>query len=151
MNESMHRGFWRVPVDQPLWTPQPWRRLRARRTRTRSSVDRSAMDAAYEPGSLDMIDIGGHVGALVVLVPPSMAGGVLEICPIGPRRAAVHRPRVAVVTRRTGTRTIHIAVFPALDEGSYELYRIPNGRTRLHVDVVGGKIGEVRWPLTTGS
>lgn len=93
-----------------------------------------------------MLDIGGSVGALVVRMPDSMLGQEVEICPTGEEHSAEIRAHVAVLARPLGDRKVATLVFPALEEGSYELYVKPHGPTELVVNVMGGLAVEAEWP-----
>jgi len=122
-----------------------------------------------------VLDIGGEIGALVVLAPGGLAGAEIEICPTGRRhlrpddgaqwwdgdwRAHEHAqaegphthrhgpawPHVAVLPRQAGGGTQHAAVFPGLREGSYDLWVRPDGPTALTVAAPGGQVTEVAWP-----
>jgi hypothetical protein len=93
-----------------------------------------------------LLDIGGDVGALVVHMPAELIGVEVEICPLGEARDERHRPHVAVVARPAGTSAQPTLVFPAVREGSYELYRRPDGATALIATVRGGEVTEEHWP-----
>jgi hypothetical protein len=124
-----------------------------------------------------VLDIGGDVGALVVGAPAQLSGAELEICPAGRRgdvadeggswwvgewrghhghahQDAAHAhgpawPHVAVVARATPAGVEHAAVFPALREGSYELWVRPDGPTALVAEVSGATVSTVEWPVAT--
>jgi hypothetical protein len=120
-----------------------------------------------------LLDIGGDVGALVVIMPPAMEGVEVEINRIdvdlrdhgdhhehdhdGPHEHEhddggrhvhhePHRPHVAVVARPVEAGVIHSLVFPELAEGRYELYRRPAEPVELTVSVRGGEVTEATWP-----
>lgn len=88
-----------------------------------------------------LLDIGDDVGALLVHLPAAMVGDEIEVA-----RAGSAPQHVAVIARRAGEQLAPTAVFPALAEGTYRLYRKPDGPVRLHATVVGGQITEARWP-----
>jgi hypothetical protein len=112
------------------------------------------------------LNIGGDVGALIVLMPDAMAGAEVEIRPEGltPEPAArqphahthdlehdhdqphVHYPHVAVVGRPIGDRIVFSLVYPELLAGRYELHVMPEGPVQLSATVVGGEVAEVVWP-----
>lgn len=110
-----------------------------------------------------VLDIGGDVGALVVIMPATMDGVEVEIVPTGtadPARGShVHGHgvaddhehdagqliHVAVVGRPLNDEIVHSLVYPELVEGSYDLYTRPDGPVRLTVNVVGGQVTEATW------
>jgi hypothetical protein len=92
-----------------------------------------------------VLDIGGDVGALVVVMPDALAGVEIEIRSVGASRRA-HHPHVGVVGRPVGGRTMWSAVFPELHEGRYELYERGAGRPQLIVDISGGEVTRASWP-----
>lgn len=93
-----------------------------------------------------LLDIGGDVGALVVVAPDSMLGHEVEIAPAGEAFDRVHRPHVAVVRRPVADGEIASLVFPDLTSGRYAL--APKGTTdvRLEVEVRGGEVTAAEWP-----
>jgi hypothetical protein len=106
-----------------------------------------------------LLDIGGDIGALVVIMPPALVGVEVEINRIDeiaaePRHVddrkdgggGAHRPHVAVVARPTAGGVVHSLVFPELTEGRYELYRRPAEPVELVVTVRGGEVTEAVWP-----
>lgn len=97
-----------------------------------------------------LLDIGGHIGALVVTMPPELEGTEIEIRPTHQPQAHPadhpHHPHVAVLARPAAGRTVHSAVFPELTAGNYELYQRPFGPVLLHVTILGGHITHSRWP-----
>lgn len=96
-----------------------------------------------------LVDIGGDVGALVVHMPVALVGMEIEICPAGEEHAVATRAHVAVIGRPAAGSLAHTAVFPALIEGHYELYRKSDGPTEVTVEVVGGRVTEATWPDST--
>ena len=120
-----------------------------------------------------LLDIGGDIGALVVVMPPELVGVEVEIhrIDVEPRHAhenepahghahvsgdherphnhadgEAYRPHVAVVARPTTGGVVHSLVFPELTEGRYELYRRPAEPVELVVTVRGGEVTEAVWP-----
>jgi hypothetical protein len=94
------------------------------------------------PGSV-ILELGMSVGALILEAPPDLHGQEIEISPLsgGPRTHSLVRER------RT-TRTVYAAVYPALAEGDYVVWRadgIPAGR----VSIRGGRATRFRWPEVT--
>lgn len=96
-------------------------------------------------GSAVLLDIGGDVGAAVVVVPAGLAGVEIEARPVG--RHVHHLPHVAVLARAAPDGSVvHSAVFGELTAGSYELYERPAGPVRLGLVVTGGAVTEAVWP-----
>ena len=94
-----------------------------------------------------LLDIGGDVGALVVVAPESMLGREVEIAPDGEVFDAVHRPHVAVVRRPVPGGEVASLVFPDLTAGRYALAEKGTTDVRLRVDVRGGEVTSTEWPL----
>lgn len=92
-----------------------------------------------------MLDIGGDMGALVVIAPDELAGVEIEArdcaAPVGQ-----HAPHAAVLGRPTPRGTVHSVVLGALRAGRYELRRLPDGAPQLSATVTGGEVTQVRWP-----
>lgn len=120
-----------------------------------------------------MLDIGGDVGALVVIMPEAMNGVEVEIRPSGsgPYFAAPdsatehdhasedgaghghshddgsgHLPHVAVVERPMGQYMVPSLVYGEVIEGSYELCLKGSDEVLLAAEVRGGEVTETRWP-----
>jgi hypothetical protein len=94
-----------------------------------------------------LLDIGGDIGALVVMMPAVLEGCEVEVRPLG--SDATDEPQlvhVGVVGRPVGSRMYYSAVFGQLDEGGYEVYVRPDGPVRLKVSIAGGQVSEVNWP-----
>ena len=110
------------------------------------------------------LNIGGDVGALIVVMPDAMVGAEVEIRPEGltpppserePHSHShdhdhdhphVHYLHVAVVGRPIGDRIVFSLVYPELLEGRYELHVMPDGPVQLSATVVGGEVAEAVWP-----
>jgi hypothetical protein len=92
-----------------------------------------------------MLDIGGDVGALVVIAPAELAGVEIE-ARSSTAPAWEHAPHAAVLGRPTANGTVHSLVLGSLHAGDYELRRLPDGAPELHATVTGGEVTEVRWP-----
>ena len=93
-----------------------------------------------------VLDIGGEVGAAVVVAPAALAGVEIEARPVD-RAAPGHLPHVAVVARPVPAGgVLHSAVFGALPAARYELYQRPAGPVRLRLSVAGGEVTEAVWP-----
>lgn len=101
-----------------------------------------------------VLDIGGDVGALVVIMPAELEGAEVEAGRRGEGggRAGghghghAHLPHVAVVARPVAGGVVHSLVFGELVEGEYELYRRPGGPVELLASVIGGTVTEASWP-----
>jgi hypothetical protein len=110
-----------------------------------------------------VLDIGGDVGALVIIAPASMDGVEIEARPVGTTAGGHQRQphdhdhdhehgrhqleHVAVLARPLpdGER-VYSAVFAGLTAGTYELYERPAGPVRLTVSVTGGAVADAVWP-----
>jgi hypothetical protein len=88
-----------------------------------------------------LLDIGGRIGALVIAMPPWLAGVEIEARPVGSDPPA-HLPHVEVLDRPGSCS----AVFAELETGSYELYERPAGPVRLTATVTGGRVAYADWP-----
>lgn len=107
-----------------------------------------------------LLDIGGHVGALVVTMPEAAIGNEVEIRPLeGQHVAGAHRhhhatgaehehlAHVAVVARPVASGHLASLVFPELERGRYELFEKGRpDRVALAVSVSGGSVTTVDWP-----
>jgi hypothetical protein len=90
-----------------------------------------------------LLDIGGDIGALVLRMPPELAGNEVEARPVEHADDWAHLPHVGVLARGLS----HTAVFGELPEGDYQLYLRPAGPVALTVRVRGGEVTEADWPL----
>jgi hypothetical protein len=93
-----------------------------------------------------MLDIGGDVGALVVIAPVELAGTEIEAREVG-TPAVVHAPHAAVLGRPTPNGIVHSLVIGALNQGEYELRRLPDGPVAMRAIVAGGEVTQIRWPI----
>jgi hypothetical protein len=83
------------------------------------------------PGSV-LLDIGGDVGALIIVTPADMAGQEIHLSPLPQPDAA--RTHAVVRERRLGSAACHAAVYPALTGGEYTIWRdahTPAGTVRI--------------------
>ena len=92
-----------------------------------------------------MLDIGGDIGALVVLVPASLIGEEVEIRPPGTRPHG-HLPHVAVVDRPVPGGHLPSLVFLEVLAGCYVLSRKGTADVVLTAVVSGGEVTTVNWP-----
>jgi hypothetical protein len=86
-------------------------------------------------GASPMLDIGGDVGALVVLLAGQTPSGELEACPAGDPGACFH---TGVHRRGEGAGAAWAAVFPAVAAGRYHLLH-HDGTPLAEVTVTGGR------------
>lgn len=92
------------------------------------------------PGTV-ILELGGHIGALILEVPPGLAGQEIEISPSGggPRTHCLVRERV------TAAGVSHAAVYPAVPARTYTVWR-QDGTAAGQVAVRGGEVSRFRWP-----
>jgi len=90
-----------------------------------------------------LVDIGGDVGALVILTPPDLHGTEIELSPADNGEVRTH---VAVRERRGPGATMHAAVFPSLAAGTYTIWG-PTSRPIAQVTVTGGQVAQFTWPV----
>jgi hypothetical protein len=91
-----------------------------------------------------VLDIGGEIGALVIHTGPHMDGAEIELSPINDDCARFHN----MVHPRTicGARS-YSAVFPAITEGEYTVWRDSTTRAGV-LTIRGGKVTEYHWDDT---
>lgn len=90
-----------------------------------------------------VLDIGGDIGALVIMAPGELAGREIEARPVQGNNAAQH---AAVLERRAGDATVYGVVVSGLAAGDYDLALLPGGPVGDRVTIVGGEVTETRWP-----
>jgi hypothetical protein len=95
------------------------------------------------PGSV-ILELGEHIGALILQAPPGLAGHEIEISPPagGPRTHSLVRERV------TAAGVSYAAAYPAVPAGEYTVWRedgVAVGRVAIH----GGEVSWFRWPEMT--
>ena len=88
-----------------------------------------------------VLDVGGDVGALVLVCDEAMAGAEIHISPYGEPDTGRH---VAVHPRTFGGGTIHAAVYGDLVAGRYQLWAL-DGTPATTVTIEGGAVTEARW------
>lgn len=114
-----------------------------------------------------VLDIGGDVGALVLLTGASLLGAEIEISPLGGAGADVfqeahphvhshdhgddhthtHHPdrtHVAVRERLAPDGVRYAAIYPGLRAGRYQLWSV-DGTPADVVQIVGGEVAELDW------
>lgn len=103
--------------------------------------------SAREHPEFVVLEIGEHIGALIVHTGAEMHGVEVEISPEGDDD---HRSHKEVLERSAGGEPAFTAVFDGLRAGTYTLWT--GGVPRIRgVAVAGGKIGELRWPAGADS
>lgn len=92
-----------------------------------------------------VVDVGGDVGAAMVVVPDELAGEEIEV---RPEPGVWEGRHVAVRPRHLPGGVVQAALFDQLDAGRYCL-RVrfgPPGATEVTFDVAGARVSEVAWP-----
>jgi hypothetical protein len=93
-----------------------------------------------------MLDVGGDVGALVVLLPGPTPSGELEARPAGVADGPGARFHTGVHRRAVGDGRggdgVWAAVFPDVHDGTYTLLR-PDGSALATVAVPGGRVTQL--------
>lgn len=122
-------------------------------------TEQSQLGPSYD-GTV-VLDIGGDVGALILLAPESLAGVEIEISPVkhdhdhghdhghedhGRDHGHDHGPRthVAVRERRGDSGVRFAAIYPELHAGEYTLWNV-NGEPAETVSILGGEITQIDW------
>jgi hypothetical protein len=93
-------------------------------------------EPAQDVGANPVLDIGGDVGALVVVLAGQTPSGELEACPITDPAARFH---TGVHRRGEGDLAAWTAVFPAVVQGHYHLLQ-HDGAPMAAVAVTGGQV-----------
>jgi hypothetical protein len=70
------------------------------------------------PGSVPVLDIGGDIGALLVYLDRPTPCGELEARPLGEPAARFH---TGVHARELFGATTHVALYPEVAQGTYEI------------------------------
>lgn len=83
-----------------------------------------------------VLDIGGDVGAAVVVLDDDFAGDELDVQPVGRPADRFH---TGIHRRPVGGTQVRTAVFPAMTAGRYELLDV-GGRPVATLDVAGGHV-----------
>jgi hypothetical protein len=92
-----------------------------------------------EEGSV-VLDIGGDFGAAIVRTPATLAGMEIEIRREGAPWDGTH---VAVRARNVPGGEVYAALFPALEQGSYEVrVRGDDNGVVATIDVEGARVSE---------
>ncbi len=104
------------------------------------------------PTASVVLDLGAGVGALVVYTGPDQVGREIEVSLLGPDGApdpAATRTHAEVRPRAVRPTPLHGALIPDLPAGRYAVWA---GDTAVStVDVAGGSVAEVDYPVETVS
>lgn len=111
------------------------------RSRTHSAPERSAPapENGVAPGGSPVLDIGGDVGAMIVYLDHATPSGEIVAHPPGRPQGHFH---TGVHPRDMRGRTVHVALFPQVDEGGYDLLD-PDGEPMARIRVTGGQVSEL--------
>lgn len=90
-----------------------------------------------------VLDIGGYIGALVIVTGPGDVGREIEVSRVG----EVSRTHVAVRERRIRGNTMYCAVFPRLAAGHYTIWH-DDVTPIADVRISGAEIAQVTLPRT---
>jgi hypothetical protein len=96
-------------------------------------------DPSYE-GTV-VLDIGGYIGALVIVTGPGDIGREIEVSRVGEDT----RTHVAVRERRIAGNTMYCAVYPRLAAGRYTIWR-DDVTPIADVHINGAEIAQFTWP-----
>jgi hypothetical protein len=88
-----------------------------------------------------VLDIGGDIGALVLLTPHELAGLEIDIIRAGESRPAMH---TAVRVRGLPDGHVHAAVYASVPAGDY-VVPATLGLPSIPVSIRGGEVTEIAW------
>jgi hypothetical protein len=94
---------------------------------------------AEAPGPTPVLDIGDDVGALLVYLDWTPPSGELEVRPLGDPGGRFH---TGVHPRDLFGRTVHVALYPEVERGTYEILDDDLQPIAI-VDVDGGAVAEL--------
>jgi len=94
-----------------------------------------------------VLDIGEHVGALIIYTRAELRNREIEV---SPRGDDTHRTHTEVLERSINGKALFAAVFAELPAGLYTLWGNAT-RSAGEITIVGGEIAEVDWREITGS
>jgi hypothetical protein len=97
--------------------------------------------AGSAPQGPAVLDIGGGIGALLVIVPAALLHVEIEVSPAGRPDARTH---TGVHERPMAGEQLAIALFPSLDAGTWTLCGSGPCATR-SVDILDGEVTQVDW------
>ena len=90
-----------------------------------------------------MLDIGGDIGALVLITPPELLGAEIEVSRID-AEAGARREHVAIRERRSPGGTRFAGIYPSLRAGEYTVWGV-DGQPADRVTVEGGRVAQLDW------
>jgi hypothetical protein len=99
----------------------------------------SRHEAQPAPGVSPVLEIGGEVGAVVVYLARPIGRGELDMEPSGRPADRFH---TGIHRRDVGGSTAHVAVFPAVRAGDYDLVD-EHGAPFASLNVRGGEVTEL--------
>jgi hypothetical protein len=88
-----------------------------------------------------MLDIGGDIGALVLITPQSLLGTEIEVSPADQDAVRTH---VAIRERRGPGGTRYAGIYPSLVAGTYTVWDL-DGNAADTVTIVGGQVAQLDW------
>ena len=91
------------------------------------------------PGGIPVLDIGGDVGALLVYLDGPTPSGELQARPFGDPAGRFH---TGVHPRHISGATLHVALYPEVRRGSYEILDADLSPLAV-VDIDGGTVTEL--------
>jgi hypothetical protein len=97
--------------------------------------------AGPAPQGPAVLDIGGGIGALLVIVPAALLHTEIEVSPAGRPETRTH---TGVHERPMKGEQVPIALFPSLDAGTWTLWG-PGPCTTRSVEILDGRVTEVDW------
>ena len=97
--------------------------------------------AGPAPSGPAVLDIGGGIGALLVIVPAALLHTEIEVSPAGRPDARTH---TGVHSRLMHGEQLAIALFPSLEAGAWTLWGSGSCATR-SVSIDDGQVTEVDW------
>ena len=92
-------------------------------------------------GVFVLVHGGWHGGWCWRKVVPILRAAGHEVSP-----APAAYPHVGVVARPDRDGVVHSLVYPAVTQGEYELYPLPDGPVVMTASVIGGQVTRNRWP-----
>lgn len=87
-----------------------------------------------------VLDIGGDIGALILVTDPDWIGEEVDVTPSGAPRS--HHMHTVIRRRRAGTSDIAVGVYPELPAGDYTVWDL-DGRPAGDVTITGGQVSEL--------
>lgn len=88
-----------------------------------------------------VLDIGGDIGALIIYTGPELVDTEIDLSPEGDDDARFHN---MVHPRQLGSTVVFTAVYPAVEAGTYTVWRDRTTRQG-SVTITGGHVTEHRW------